>query len=229
MSHHPFTKPAADPTSTSTTTYRIRLVPHLETYRSVHFEPVVRDLKPCDDSDNLTGRGTVVKIGRFTERAQQALDQAASGGSGGGGMVQSETVSANMGMGMGAASGGAWRGAGGGGDVTAPSSRDGAGADFGGTVARTNANVNANTNGNGSTGAGGGGPLSSNKVAFRSKVVSRAHAEFWVEAGGQVGRPARSKGVVGMVGRPCAALIRVGWWAGNSFTSGIRIRLRARF
>jgi hypothetical protein len=165
------------------TTYRIRLVPHLETHRSVHFEPVVRDLKPCDDSDNLTGRGTVVKIGRFTEKAQQAHDQAQAqrqgqGQNGAGGILASETVGGNM------ARGEAWRGAGGGGDVTAPSSRDG--ADFGGAAMRTTVNGNGNAAGSGSVGAGGGGPLTSNKVAFRSKVVSRAHAEFWVEAGGQV-------------------------------------------
>lgn len=34
--------------------------------------------------------------------------------------------------------------------------------------------------------AGGGGDLTSNKVAFKSKVVSRSHAEIWCEAGGKV-------------------------------------------
>ena len=161
--------PSSNSNSNSPATYRIRLVPHLETYRSVHFEPVVRDLKPCDDSDNLTGRGTVVKIGRFTERAQQAQETSASAG-----VAQSETISTF----------GAWGGAGAGGDVTAPSARDTAG-DFGGQARMVNG---ANASGTGTTGAGGGGALTSNKVAFRSKVVSRAHAEFWVEAGGQVRR-----------------------------------------
>lgn len=36
------------------------------------------------------------------------------------------------------------------------------------------------------TGMGGGGHLHSAKVAFKSKVVSRAHAEIWCEAGGNV-------------------------------------------
>lgn len=34
--------------------------------------------------------------------------------------------------------------------------------------------------------AGGGGDVCSNKVAFKSKVVSRAHAEIWCENGGKV-------------------------------------------
>jgi c-di-AMP phosphodiesterase-like protein len=37
-------------------------------------------------------------------------------------------------------------------------------------------------------GMGGGGHLTSAKVAFKSKVVSRAHAEIWCEAGGKVSR-----------------------------------------
>lgn len=204
------------------TTYRIRLVPHLETHRSVHFEPVVRDLKPCDDSDNLTGRGTVVKIGRFTEKAQQAHDQAQAqrqgqGQNGAGGMLASETVGDNM------VRGEAWRGAGGGGDVTAPSARDG--ADFVGAAMRTTVNGNGNAAGSGSVGAGGGGPLTSNKVAFRSKVVSRAHAEFWVEAGGQVSIALRIILLMICIREADHQSLLLG---GNSFTSGIRIRLRGR-
>lgn len=34
--------------------------------------------------------------------------------------------------------------------------------------------------------AGGGGEVTSGKVAFKSKVVSRAHAEIWCEPGGKV-------------------------------------------
>lgn len=34
--------------------------------------------------------------------------------------------------------------------------------------------------------AGGGGDVCSGKVAFKSKVVSRAHAEIWCEGDGQV-------------------------------------------
>lgn len=151
----------------------------------MHFEPVVRDLKTCDDADNLTGRGTVLKIGRFTERAQGQQNQDGPNNNnttttGTGTIGQSETTST--------IASGAWNGAGAGGDVTAPSARD-VGGDYGApgrgatTVVSGQGNVLGAT---GTTGAGGGGALTSNKVAFRSKVVSRAHAEIWVEAGGQV-------------------------------------------
>lgn len=76
--------------------YRIRLVPHLDSRRSLRFEPIARDLKHGDPA---------LRIGRFTDRS---------------------------GLGLAA--------------------------------------VNA---------------LGSNKLAFRSKVVSRAHAEVWVESGGR--------------------------------------------
>ena len=78
------------------TPHRIRLVPHLDTRRSLRFDAISRDLKEGDPS---------LRIGRFTDRS---------------------------GMGLAA--------------------------------------VNA---------------LGSNKLAFRSKVVSRAHAEIWVESGGR--------------------------------------------
>ncbi|PWN46143.1 hypothetical protein IE81DRAFT_284603, partial [Ceraceosorus guamensis] len=81
-------------------THRIRLVPHLEATRSLHFEPIERDL--------VEGSNTV-KIGRFTDRN-------ASG--------------------------------------AIPSS------------------------------AGGGGRVDSARIAFKSKVVSRGHAEVWCESGG---------------------------------------------
>ena len=35
---------------------------------------------------------------------------------------------------------------------------------------------------------GGGGELTSGKVAFKSKVVSRSHAEIWCQAGGKVNK-----------------------------------------
>jgi E3 ubiquitin-protein ligase DMA1/2 len=78
------------------TPHRIRLVPHLDTRRSLRFDAISRDLKEGDPS---------LRIGRFTDRS---------------------------GIGLAA--------------------------------------VNA---------------LGSNKLAFRSKVVSRAHAEIWVESGGR--------------------------------------------
>ncbi|PWZ00242.1 hypothetical protein BCV70DRAFT_151914, partial [Testicularia cyperi] len=76
--------------------HRIRLVPHLEATRSLHFEPIERDVK----------EGTkAVKVGRFTDRQ--------------------------------------------------PGSN------------------------------GGGGRIDSSRIAFKSKVVSRGHAEVWCEAGGK--------------------------------------------
>lgn len=80
-------------------TYRIRLVPHLENARSLHFEPIVRDVRVG---------GPPLRVGRFTDRA------------------------------------------------TNPTRGNG---------------LNPNDK-------------NSDKVAFRSKVVSRAHAELWVQGKG---------------------------------------------
>ena len=90
---------ATTPPATSTnhgSSHLIRLVPHLDTRRSLRFDAISRDLKEGDPP---------LRIGRFTDRS---------------------------GMGLAA--------------------------------------VNA---------------LGSNKLAFKSKVVSRAHAEIWVESGGR--------------------------------------------
>lgn len=77
-------------------THRIRLVPHLDTNRSLHFDPISRDVREGDSP---------LRIGRFTDRS-------------------------------------------------------------GGGAAALNAQ-------------------NSNKLAFKSKVVSRAHAEVWCEPGGK--------------------------------------------
>lgn len=77
-------------------THRIRLVPHLDSRRSLRFDPISRDIREGD---------APLRIGRFTDRS---------------------------GLGIAAAN-----------------------------------------------------ALGSNKLAFKSKVVSRAHAEIWVEAGGR--------------------------------------------
>ena len=76
--------------------HRIRLVPHLDSRRSLRFDPISRDIREGD---------APLRIGRFTDRS---------------------------GLGIAAAN-----------------------------------------------------ALGSNKLAFKSKVVSRAHAEIWVEAGGR--------------------------------------------
>ncbi|KAF7973356.1 hypothetical protein HWV62_789 [Athelia sp. TMB] len=82
--------------SSSSSSHRIRLVPHLDSRRTLRFEPISRNLKEGDPP---------LRIGRFTDRSGTA-------------------------------------------------------------IAAANA-------------------LSSNKLAFKSKVVSRSHAEIWVEGGGK--------------------------------------------
>lgn len=77
-------------------THRIRLVPHLDSRRSLKFDPICRDVREGEPA---------LRIGRFTDRS---------------------------GLGLAAAN-----------------------------------------------------ALGSNKLAFKSKVVSRAHAEIWVETGGK--------------------------------------------
>ncbi|KAJ7613458.1 hypothetical protein FB45DRAFT_759128 [Roridomyces roridus] len=88
-------QPATGTGTGTGTSHRIRLVPHLESRRSLRFDAIARDLRAGD---------TALRIGRFTDRS---------------------------GMGLAA--------------------------------------VNA---------------LNTNKIAFKSKVVSRAHAEIWVEQDG---------------------------------------------
>ncbi|KAN0130070.1 SMAD/FHA domain containing protein [Lactarius tabidus] len=84
------------PLTTSGVSHRIRLVPHLDSRRSLRFDPITRDVVEGDPA---------LRIGRFTERSGLGINQA-----------------------------------------------------------------NA---------------LNSNKLAFKSKVVSRAHAEVWCELGGK--------------------------------------------
>ena len=91
----PTTPNVSAPVSTGTS-HRIRLVPHLDSRRSLRFDPIIRDVVEGDPA---------LRIGRFTERSGMPISQA-----------------------------------------------------------------NA---------------LNSNKLAFKSKVVSRAHAEVWCEPGGK--------------------------------------------
>ncbi|KAJ7100951.1 hypothetical protein B0H15DRAFT_817863 [Mycena belliarum] len=86
------TRPGAPPTAATGATHRLRLVPHLDSRRSLRFDPIARDLREA---------APALRIGRFTDRS---------------------------GLGLAA----------------------------------------ANT-------------LANGKIAFKSKVVSRAHAEVWVE------------------------------------------------
>ncbi|GHJ84394.1 hypothetical protein NliqN6_0796 [Naganishia liquefaciens] len=183
--HNASASPRVDAEATrapSGPTYRIRLVPHLETYRSLHFEPVVRDLEPCAGIEQLDG--TVLKIGRFTEKQSQALQQQQQ-------QQQQQHQAAAQPLVV---------------DTAGPSfiaGTDGDPAFNPFTYSTTTESQASAANGsapltstvlvNGfpltgdrpATGMGGGGHLNSAKVAFKSKVVSRAHAEIWCEAGGK--------------------------------------------
>ena len=140
-------------------TYRIRLVPHLETSRSLAFDPVVRELLPIVVPSGISpsiaaasvtavgptvnGRlpALILKIGRFTDKLPAPTGLSTSG--------------AGDNEGASASSGGVPQGPG-----------------IVGGAAMTI--------------AGGGGDITSSKVAFKSKVVSRSHAEIWCENGGKV-------------------------------------------
>lgn len=94
LPHHPQTTISAASNPSSRPSHRIRLVPHLDSRRSLKFDPIARDVREGD---------TPLRIGRFTDRS---------------------------GLGI----------------ANAPGS---------------------------------------NKLAFKSKVVSRAHAEIWAETSGK--------------------------------------------
>lgn len=146
-------------------TYRIRLVPHLETSRSLAFDPVVRELlpfvvptgiPPSVAAASVTGVGPtlngrlpalILKVGRFTDKASQLPVPATPG------VGPSAGGTAHPGMPL--------------------RNGDSSGPGIVGGPAMTI--------------AGGGGDVTSGKVAFKSKVVSRSHAEIWCEAGGKVG------------------------------------------
>ncbi|GAC99221.1 hypothetical protein PHSY_006821 [Pseudozyma hubeiensis SY62] len=123
--------------------HRIRLVPHLEATRSLHFEPIERDLKE--------GAGAV-KVGRFTDRQPSQRDPIASTLAG---VVNEATSSGEFGT------------------LAAPaqSTRGQPGA-RGGAIPISGSH-------------GGGGRIDSSRIAFKSKVVSRGHAEIWCEPGGK--------------------------------------------
>jgi hypothetical protein len=146
---------AQPPRDTPITTYRIRLVPHLESTRSLAFDPVTREMLPilcppgitpttvAHNLDNvpnaLNGRppALILKVGRFTEKTSTAPQTAAAPATAGAGP-----------------------------------STDAIGQ---GPMSAVLAN------------SGGGGDICSSRVAFKSKVVSRSHAEIWCEPNGKVG------------------------------------------
>ena len=123
--------------------HRIRLVPHLEATRSLHFEPIERDLKEGESA---------VKVGRFTDRQPSHRDPVLAALTG---VVNQATMSGDVGS------------------SAAPlqSSRGQPGA-RGGAIPISGSH-------------GGGGRIDSSRIAFKSKVVSRGHAEIWCEPGGK--------------------------------------------
>lgn len=123
--------------------HRIRLVPHLEATRSLHFEPIERDLKE--------GAGAV-KVGRFTDRQPSNRDPVVAALAG---VVSEATSSGEFGLSS----------------APAQSSRGQPGA-RGGAIPISGSH-------------GGGGRIDSSRIAFKSKVVSRGHAEIWCEPGGK--------------------------------------------
>jgi len=145
---------AQPPRDTPITTYRIRLVPHLESTRSLAFDPVTREMLPilcppgitpttvAHNLDNvpnaLNGRppALILKVGRFTEKTTTAPQTAA----------------------------------------TAPTTGAGPSTDAIGEGPMSAVLANS----------GGGGDICSSRVAFKSKVVSRSHAEIWCEPNGKV-------------------------------------------
>ena len=141
------------------------MVPHLETSRSLAFDPVVREvlpiivppgISPSAAAASITSVGPAIngkapalllKIGRFTDKSQLPVPNTATAAPGAGStgtMVQNAAASRSA----------------------------------GGTASMP---VTASL-----TIAGGGGDICSPKVAFKSKVVSRSHAEIWCEPGGKV-------------------------------------------
>lgn len=124
--------PAGTSPSPQSGVHRIRLVPHLEATRSLHFEPIERDLR-----EGISP----VKIGRFTDRVPSGGAEETRAGSG----TPAPNTLATQPTG------------------TGPGNR-------GGAVPSS---------------AGGGGRIDSGRIAFKSKVVSRGHAELWCEPGGK--------------------------------------------
>ncbi|GMK59805.1 hypothetical protein CspeluHIS016_0900220 [Cutaneotrichosporon spelunceum] len=150
-------------------THRIRLVPVLETNRSFSFEPVQREMGvmhvppgivPSIAAASMSNLGPLVngrpppflmKIGRFTDRVQQAAVAEAAA-------AASAVVAAST-------------------EAGSPGPEGAGGSTAAAVVAAAAAHVPLV--------GGGGGDLLSPRAAFRSKVVSRSHAEVWCEPGGK--------------------------------------------
>lgn len=129
--------------------HRIRLVPHLEATRSLHFEPIERDLREGSPA---------VKIGRFTDRAPAAAAAPPP-------LALSQEVAMSLNP-LAALSS----------TAAQPSSSPSTQPVVSGPGLRGGAVPSS---------AGGGGRIDSTRIAFKSKVVSRGHAELWCEPGGK--------------------------------------------
>lgn len=168
-------------------THRIRLVPVLETNRSFAFAPVLRDMAvmhvppgvlPSIAAAAVTDPGPMVngkppplllKIGRFNDKALAAAPPATA--------PATSNATATASAPAGAAAG------------TAAAAAGPSGSTSGAAASTTNGAAGAPTNGAPQPTVpigGGGGDTVSPKAGFRSKVVSRAHAEIWCEPGGKV-------------------------------------------
>lgn len=165
-------------------THRVRLVPVLETNRSFSFAPVVRELgvmhvppgilpsiaaaSVTDVGPTVNGRPPplIIKIGRFTDRGagSTAPVTAPAPASSTPASAAADTTTP-------------------GGPATATSAgANGAGAAPGATASTSAPPAPTPA----ASAGGGGGDLLSSRAAFKSKVVSRAHAEIWCEPGGKV-------------------------------------------
>ncbi|KAE8214261.1 hypothetical protein CF327_g2302 [Tilletia walkeri] len=181
--------PAGPSTTTASTGpnttqgYRIRLVPHLEASRSLHFEPIERELRDG---------ATPVKIGRFTERGGGGggANGAASGAAS---AVGTTVATAPARDGLTTASG-PGTGSGGGGATLSSNARSagidvemaggGSGASSGPAGSESIPSVLASGRRQPAERVRGNNNLDSSRIAFKSKVVSRGHAEIWCENGG---------------------------------------------
>ncbi|KAK0557541.1 hypothetical protein OC846_000329 [Tilletia horrida] len=181
--------------------YRIRLVPHLEASRSLHFEPIERELRDG---------APAIKVGRFTERgansaaaaaaaavaaASSASNPAATVASAVGYTREGVTTASGTtsGFGAGQTLGANSRG----GDIEMASAPTAAGAAAGGGGSTGSveaahsllalgggASSSRRQAGERSRAGGNNSSLDSSRIAFKSKVVSRGHAELWCENGG---------------------------------------------
>jgi len=151
------------PPANAVKTHRIRLVPALENSRSLAFDPVVRELMsiyvPPGTSPSVAA-ASITNTGPAINGRPPALL-----------LKIGRFTEKNPPTGAAATTAAAT------GSGTAGASGSGAAAGVGPTGTTSTLTI-----------AGGGGDVCSNKVAFKSKVVSRAHAEIWCENGGKVGR-----------------------------------------